>query len=262
VGFSNRIWTSGATSGNSVDFELVSADGDMGFPGTLKVHVRYTLAGARLRIDYMAETDKPTVVNLTNHTYFNLAGEASGDILGQELRLDADRYTPIGATQIPEGELAPVSGTPFDFRRLTAIGARIGAGNEQIRRADGYDHNFVLQGKAGLLHEAAFAEDPVSRRTLTILTTEPGVQFYSGNFLDGSAIGYSGTAYGMHAGFALETQHFPDSPNHGNFPSTILLPNEMFHSTTVWVFGIEGKSAGTSHRGASAQGLIHKGDRS
>jgi len=247
VGFSNRIWTSRATGGNSVDFELVSADGDMGFPGTLKVHVRYTLAGARLRIDYTAEANKPTVVNLTNHTYFNLAGEASGDILGHKLRLDADRYTPVGATLIPDGELALVSGTPFDFRTPTAIGARIGAVNEQLRRAGGYDHNFVLQGNAGTLREAAFAEDPVSRRTLTVLTTEPGVQFYSGNFLDGSAIGYSGTAYKMHAGFALETQHFPDSPNHNNFPSTILLPGAMFHSTTVWVFGIEGKSTGASH---------------
>jgi aldose 1-epimerase len=247
VGFSNRIWTVREASGKSVDLELVSEDGDMGFPGTLTVHVRYTVVGPRLRIDYTAETDKPTVVNMTNHTYFNLAGQARGDILGQQLRLDADRYTPIGATLIPEGELAPVSGTPFDFRTLTAIGARIGTDDEQLRRAGGYDHNFVLQGKPGTLREAAFAQDPVSGRTLTVLTTEPGVQFYSGNFLDGSAIGYSGTAYRKHAGFALETQHFPDSPNHANFPSTILMPGATFRSTTVLVFGIERKHAGKSH---------------
>jgi aldose 1-epimerase len=243
TGFSSRVWTVDESSRNSVDFELVSADGDMGFPGTLKAHVRYTLTGSRLSIEYTAETDKPTVVNLTNHTYFNLAGEASGDILGQELRLNADRYTPVDQTLIPTGELLSVSGTPFDFRKLTAIGKHINVPDEQLLRAGGYDHNFVLRGEQGTLREAAFAVDPVSGRTLTILTTEPGVQFYSGNFLDGSAIGYSGSPYRKHAGFALETQHFPDSPNHVNFPSTILRPGATYRSKTVLVFGVESKPA-------------------
>jgi aldose 1-epimerase len=239
LGFSNKIWTARTTAEDSVEFELVSPDGDMGFPGKLTVHVRYTLIRTRLRIDYLAETDRPTVVNLTNHTYFNLAGQGSGDILQQELRIDADRYTPVSSTLIPDGNLAPVSHTPFDFLALTPIGSRIDADDEQLHYGHGYDHNYVLRANAGELREAAFAEDPMSGRTLTVLTTEPGLQFYSGNVLDGSAKGYTGKAYQRHGGFCLETQHFPDSPHHSNFPSTTLLPGTRLRSTTVFELGID-----------------------
>lgn len=238
-GFSSRVWHGRRVGKDAVEFTLVSADGDMGFPGTLTVHARYTLDANRLRIDYTAETDKSTVVNLTNHSYFNLAGEASGDILSQKIRLQADRFTPIDATLIPTGALAPVEGTPFDFRRLTPIGSRINADDEQLHVAGGYDHNFVLDGHSSTLHEGAFAVDPWSGRTLKVLTTEPGVQFYSGNFLAGTNRGYSGAMYAKHAGFCLETQHFPDSPNHAGFPSTVLKPGHPMRSTTIFLFGTE-----------------------
>jgi aldose 1-epimerase len=205
----------------------------------LTVHVRYTLRANRLLIDYEAETDKPTVVNLTNHSYFNLAGEASGDILSQKIRLQADRFTPIDATSIPTGALVPVRGTPFDFRRLTPIGSRINADDEQLHVAGGYDHNFVLSGHPGTLREAAYAVDPQSGRVLKVLTTEPGVQFYSGNFLAGINRGYSGTLYAKHAGFCLETQHFPDSPHHAGFPTTVLRPGKPMHSVTIFIFSAE-----------------------
>jgi aldose 1-epimerase len=210
----------------------------MGFPGELKASVRYTLKGESLRIDYTATTSRPTVLNLTNHTYFNLQGEASGDVLKEKLLLNADRYTPIDGSLIPTGEVATVEGTPFDFRKMTPIGQRINDSNDQLRNAGGYDHNFVLNGRSGEMHKAAFASDPVSGRTLTVLTTEPGVQFYSGNFLNGSVKGYTGKPYGKYAGFCLETQHFPDSPNHANFPSTTLLPGKTYRSTTVFIFGV------------------------
>jgi aldose 1-epimerase len=237
-GFSSRVWKGAVAGEDAVEFTLISADGDMGFPGTLTAHVRYTLVHGRLRIDYRAETDKPTVVNLTNHSYFNLAGESSGDILGQQIRIDADRFTPIETTLIPTGEIEQVEGTPLDFRKLTPIGERIEADDPQLKRAGGYDHNFVLNGYAGTLREAAFAVDPKSGRTLTVLTTQPGVQFYSGNFLTGTNQGYGGTLYAKHAGFCLETQHFPDSPNHPGFPSTVVRPGKPFTSTTVFVFGV------------------------
>lgn len=239
-GFSSRVWKGKVAGEDAVEFTLISADGDMGFPGALTAHVRYTLQHNRLRIDYRAETDMPTVVNLTNHSYFNLAGESSGDILGQRIRIDADRFTPIDATLIPTGEIKPVAGTPLDFRKLTAIGARIQADDQQLMLAGGYDQNFVLNGAAGTLREAAFAVDPKSGRTLTVLTTQPGVQFYSGNFLSGANRGYGGTLYAKHAGFCLETQHFPDSPNHLGFPSTVVRPGKPFISTTVFVFGADG----------------------
>jgi aldose 1-epimerase len=201
--------------------------------------VRYTLKGDTLRIDYTATTDKDTVLNLTNHTYFNLHGDDQGNILDLKIEINADRYTPVDAGLIPTGELAPVAGTPMDFRKPEAIGARIDADNEQLKRGKGYDFNWVLNGKPGTLRLAAIVTDPVSGRKLTVETTEPGVQFYSGNALDGTFTGRHGTKYVQHAGFCLETQHFPDSPNHANFPSTELKPGETMHSTTTFTFGVE-----------------------
>jgi aldose 1-epimerase len=242
-GFDRRVWT-GRPIADGVELALVSPDGDMGFPGQLTVHVRYLLQGASLKIEYSATTTKPTVVNLTNHSYFNLGGEASGTILDEKIMLAANRYTPVNATLIPTGKLAPVAGTPFDFREPTAIGKRIDADNEQLKIAGGYDHNFVLNGKGPGLHSAARVVDPASGRTLTETTTEPGVQFYSGNFLDGSITGAGGAKYVKHAGFCLETQHFPDSPNQPLFPSTVLRPGKTMHSETVFTFGVEKTSAG------------------
>lgn len=243
-GFSTKIWKGTVLGQNSVEFTLVSPDDDMGFPGELTVRVRYTLTGKSLRIHYTATTNRATVLNLTNHTYFNLRGEGSGDILQEKLRLDADRFTPINASLIPTGEIAPVEGTPFDFRKITPIGQRINQANDQLSKAGGYDHNFVLNGEPGEMRKAAFAFDPVTGRTLTVFTTEPGVQFYSGNFLNGTVRGYTGKLYEKHAGFCLETQHFPDSPNHANFPSTALFPGKAYLSTTVFVFGIRAKDSG------------------
>ena len=236
-GFDRKLWT-GHTTANGVELTLVSPDGDMGFPGQLTAHVRYALTGATLRVEYTATTTKPTVVNLTNHSYFNLHGEGSGDVLSQTLTLAADRYTPVDATLIPTGRIASVAGTPLDFRRPTAIGARLGAADTQLQYAGGYDQNFVLNGAAGSMHRAAEVMDPASGRTLTVDTTEPGVQFYSGNFLDGSMVGRSGQAYRKHAGFCLETQHFPDSPNHSQFPSTELRPGQTLRSETSFTFGV------------------------
>ncbi len=241
VGFDRKVWTAHPIK-DGVELTLVSPDGDMGFPGQLTAHVRYTLEGTSLHINYTADTTKPTVVNLTNHTYFNLGGEGSGPILNEVLTFPADRYTPVNATLIPTGQLAPVAGTPFDFRQPTPIGQRIHGDNEQLKIAGGYDHNFVLNGagngSAKALHEAAEVFDPASGRTLTVTTDQPGVQFYSGNFLDGSATGASGTAYAKNAGFCLETQHFPDSPNQPSFPSTALNPGRALHSETVFTFGV------------------------
>jgi aldose 1-epimerase len=238
VGFDQKLWRGEKIPGG-VEMTLVSPDGDMGYPGQLTVHVKYRLEGKSLRIDYSATTTRPTVVNLTNHSYFNLGGEASGTILEEKLTINADRFTPVDAGLIPTGKLAPVSGTPFDFRKPTAIGARIGDNNEQLKMGGGYDHNFVSNGPAGTMKLAARVADPASGRTLTIRTTEPGVQFYSGNFLDGTLTGYSGAKYVKHAGLALETQHFPDSPNEPAFPSTVLKPGETLHSTTTFTFGVE-----------------------
>ncbi len=238
VGFDKKVWKAHEIT-NGVELTLVSPDGDMGFPGELTVHVRYTLENSSLRIAYSATTTKPTVVNLTNHSYFNLAGNGQGTVLNENLTIKADRYTPIDAGLIPTGELAPVAGTPFDFTKATAIGARINATNEQLTLAGGYDHNFVLSSAGGKdgLREAAHAVDPASGRTLTVLTTEPGVQFYSGNFLDGTLTGRFGAKYVKHSGFCLETQHFPDAPNHPAFASTELKPGETYHSVTVFRFG-------------------------
>ncbi len=238
VGFDKKIWT-GTKIPNGVEMSLVSPDGDMGFPGQLTVHVKYVLDGKTVRIEYTATTTKPTVVNLTNHSYFNLDGEGSGTVLNELLTIPADNITPIDAGLIPTGKLMPVAGTPFDFRKPTAIGARINQPNEQLKLAGGYDHNFVLNGPIGTLHLAAVVVDPATGRTLTIRTTQPGVQFYSGNFLDGTLTGASGVKYVKHAGLALETQHFPDSPNEPSFPSTVLRPGQTLHSTTTWTFGVQ-----------------------
>lgn len=237
-GFDRKLWT-GHEIQNGVELTLVSPDGEMGFPGQLTAHVRYTLEDKSLRIVYSVTTTKTTVVNLTNHSYFNLGGEDSGDILNQVLTLSADRLTPVDATLIPTGQLASVAGTPFDFRQPTAIGARINVPDQQLKIAGGYDHNFVLNGSDNGLHLAAKVVDPASGRTLTVTTTEPGVQFYSGNFLDGTFVGASGKPYAKHAGFCLETQHFPDSPNQPSFPSTVLQPGATLHSETVFMFGVE-----------------------
>lgn len=240
-GFDKLVWQPELVRSDSsvaVSFTLVSPDGDEGYPGTLTASVTYTLMRDRndIVVDYEGTSDKATPVNLTNHSYFNLAG--TGDILGHQLTLSADSMTPVDATLIPTGKITPVSGTPFDFRTPMAIGARIDATDEQIRNGGGYDHNFVINRAApGLVH-AAHVVEPTTGRTLDVSTTEPGVQFYSGNFLDGTITGKGGQVYARRNGFCLETQHYPDSPNHANFPSTILRPGSHYRSRTVFAFGV------------------------
>jgi aldose 1-epimerase len=244
-GFDKVVWQV-EPSADSNDVRLVlrytSNDGEEGYPGTLHATVVYTLSDSnRLAIDYEATTDKPTPVNLTNHSYFNLAGEGSGTVLGHVVTIDADRYVPVDSTFIPTGDLASVAGTPFDFRKPMAIGARIDQPDQQLTNGKGYDHTFVLnhpQGSAGLVH-AAHVVDPTSGRTLDVATTEPGVQFYTGNFLDGKVAGKNGHAYPRRGGFCLETHHFPDSPNEPQFPSTILRPGDTYRSRTVFTFGVD-----------------------
>ena len=229
-GFDKVIWTA-KPSANSVEFTYLSKDGEEGYPGNLTAHVTYTLDNNTVRLEYAATTDKDTVQNLTNHTYFNLAG--SPDILKQQVTLYASRYTPIDAGLIPTGELAPVKGTPLDFLQPHAVGDRIDAKNEQLKLAGGYDQNFVIDSKSGLA-KAAEVYDPASGRVLDVWTTQPGIQFYSGNFLDGTLKGKGGRVYAKHAGLCLETQHYPDSPNHPKFPTTELKPGQTFRSTTEW----------------------------
>ena len=240
-GWDKVIWAAAPfnnTEGVGVVLTYTSADGEEGYPGTVKAIVKYTLNDQnQLTVDYEATTDKPTIINLTQHSYFNLAGTKANDILGHELLINADTYTPVDATLIPTGQIAPVEGTPFDFRKLTPIGARIKDANEQIKRGLGYDHNFVLVRNTPTLAHAARVVEPQTGRTLDIFTDEPGIQFYSGNFLDGTLTGKGGRTYGHRSGFCLETQHFPDSPNRPNFPSTVLKPGDTYHSKTVFSFG-------------------------
>jgi len=238
MGFDKLVWKAREVA-EGVELTLVSKDGDMGYPGTLTVHVRYSLHHNALRIDYSSSTDKATVVNLTNHAYFHLGGEGSGTILNEEMMIPADKYTPVDSTLIPTGELAPVEGTPMDFRKSTVIGKRINDDFPQLKIAGGYDHNWVLRGANGEVKTAARVYDPATGRVLTVTTTEPGVQFYSGNFLDGTHKGPSGGTYVKNSGLCLETQHFPDSPNHPSFPTTELKPGEMRHSTTTFTFSTQ-----------------------
>lgn len=217
-----------------------SPAGEEGFPGNLDVQITYALSADNVfRVEYRAESDRPTPVNLTQHSYFNLAGEGSGDILGHELTIHAERFTPVDASLLPTGAIAPVEGTPLDFRRAQAVGARIREDHEQLRRAKGYDHNFVLDRGGAALSKAARVVEPVSGRVLEVGTTEPGLQLYSGNFLDGIRLGKQGHRYQRHAGLALETQHFPDSPNQPGFPSRILRPGEQLRSRTEFRFSTE-----------------------
>jgi aldose 1-epimerase len=243
VGFDKVVWDAEPfenDSGVGVIFRRTSPDGEEGYPGNLDVQVTYTLTEQdELIFDYRAVTDRPTPVNLTQHSYFNLAGEGSGDILGHELQILASGYTPVDATLIPTGSVEPVEGTPFDFREPQAIGARIEADHEQIARGPGYDHNWVLDRQGDGLQLAARVVEPTTGRVMEVFTEEPGLQFYAGNFLDGSLVGKSGGAYGLRSGFCLETQHFPDSPNQSAFPSTTLRPGEEYRTRTVLRFGTD-----------------------
>jgi aldose 1-epimerase len=242
-GFDKRVWQATEVhTGNAVGLQLsrISPDGEEGYPGTLAATVTYTLTNQNaLRIHYRATTDKPTIINLTNHTYFNLAAEGSGDVYSQLLWINANSYTPIDATLIPTGAIDPVAGTPLDFTRPTPIGARIRDSFQQLLYAQGYDFNYVLNRPSPTDHSlmlAASAYDPASGRILDVYTTEPGIQLYTGNFLDGTLVGKRGRTYRQGDAFTLETQHYPDSPHHPNFPATVLRPGQEFTSTTIYRF--------------------------
>jgi aldose 1-epimerase len=236
--FDKVVWDGEPLKGKTgVAFSYLSKDGEEGFPGNLKVKVTYALSDTNeLTVDYEATTDKATPINVSQHSYFNLAGEGNGDILSHEIMINADRFTPVDKNLIPTGELRPVKGTPFDFTTSTKIGARIDDNYEQLVLGHGYDHNFVLSRKGEGMELAARVYEPTTGRVLEVSTTQPGVQFYTGNFLDGSVTGKQGHVYKHRYGFCLETQHFPDSPNHPSFPNTILRPDERFHQVTVFKF--------------------------
>jgi aldose 1-epimerase len=233
-GFDKHVWTARDT-GSGLEFTYVSKDGEEGFPGTLTSKVLFSVTpDNELRIEYTATTDKPTVLNLTNHSYFNLAGQGEGDILGHEVMIAADRFTPVDKGLIPTGELKPVAGTPFDFTKATAIGARIEQKDEQLVFGKGYDHNWVLNGSG--MKKAAEVYDPKTGRVMEVMTDQPGLQFYTGNFLDGTIHGKGGKVYGHRAAFCMETQHYPDSPNKPSFPTTELKPGETYHTVTSYRF--------------------------
>jgi aldose 1-epimerase len=237
-GFNQRLWRVESAGDGALVLAYRSRHGEEGYPGTLDVTVTYALTPDNgLRIDYRAVTDRPTVINLTNHSFFNLAGEGSGSVEGHELMVNAAAYTPVDETSIPTGEIAPVAGTPFDFTTPVRIGARIRDGHRQLVLARGYDHNFVIdrQGRDEPVLAARVVE-PGSGRVMEVLTTEPGVQVYTGNYLDGTLVGTGGRVYRQGDGLCLETQHFPDSPNRSEFPSTRLNPGEVFRSTTIYRF--------------------------
>jgi aldose 1-epimerase len=239
VGFDKVVWDVAESDvtkeGPRLALTYQSKDGEEGYPGNLEVKAVYTLTESNsLRLDYTATTDKDTIVNLTQHSYFNLRGH--GDILGHVLQIPGGRFTPVDSTLIPTGQLQPVAGTPFDFRQPTAIGARIGTTDEQLANGKGYDHNWVIDKPAGTLGIVATVYEPDTGRVLEISSTEPGVQFYSGNFLDGKDVGKGGSVYALHGGLALEPQHFPDSPNHANFPSVLLKPGQTYRNTIVYKF--------------------------
>ncbi len=233
-GFYNVLWTAAPIPGG-LELTYRSKDGEEGFPGNLDVTVRYIVRNGALRVEYSAATDKPTVVTLTQHSYFNLEGQGNGDILDHQLTLHASKFTPVDAAAIPTGILQPVAGTALDFLKAKRVGERIDANDPQVKLGNGYDHNWVVDGKAGDLREAAELYAPKSGRVLKVRTTEPGIQFYSGNFLNGVR-GKAGKLYPRRSGLCLETQHFPDSPNHPDFPSTVLRPGEQLSSVTEFAF--------------------------
>lgn len=238
-GFNSQVWQAQEAGENTLVLTLVSPDGQENYPGTLRVKVTYTLTEEALSIDYEAESDKDTLCNLTNHSYFNLAGQESGPVEAQCIQLFADFYTPTDAGSIPTGEVAAVEGTPMDLRRLTPIGAKINEDFIQLKQAKGYDHNWVVNGQAGTLRPAARAFSPQTGITLEVLTTQPGIQFYAGNYLHGSPAGKSGALYDDRWGFALETQNYPDAPNKPQFPGAVLRAGKVYHEKTVFRFGTE-----------------------
>lgn len=239
-GFDKVVWTAKALktkAGPGLELRYVSKDGEEGYPGTLTVKAVYTLTNDNeVKVHFAATTDKDTIVNLTDHSYFNLAGAGSGTILGHIVTINADKFTPVDSTQIPTGELRQVKGTPFDFRRPTAIGTRIQDADEQLKIGNGYDHNWVISKPEGKLGVMARVYEPISGRELTVLSNQPGLQFYTGNFLDGSNVGKGGKAYPFRTAFAMEPQHFPDSPNHPSFPSVVLTPGQTYESMIVYRF--------------------------
>lgn len=238
-GFDKVVWDGAATKirdGVQLKLAYVTRDMEEGYPGTLLITVTYTLTNSNeLKIDYWASGDRDTVINLTHHSYFNLAGEGNGDILKHKMMINANRFTPVDSSLIPTGELRTVNGTPFDFLRPVAIGARINETEEQLKLGRGYDHNFVINGKSGVMRRAARVLEQTSGRIMEVWTTEPGMQFYTGNFLDGKP-GKGGKPYKIRYGFCLETQHFPDSPNHPKFPSTILRKGARYQTSTIYKF--------------------------
>ncbi len=239
--FNKVLWTAkdvSTAAGQALELTYLSKNGEEGYPGNLSVKVVFTVPASEnaLKIDYTATTDKDTVLNLTHHSYFNLSGQGNGDILQEQLTLHASKFTPVDETLIPTGDLRPVSKTPFDFTKATAIGARIDQDDEQLKFGKGYDHNWVLDRKAAGLVMAAEVYDPQSGRVMSVSTTEPGLQFYTGNFLDGTIKGKDGKTYARRGALCLETQHFPDSPNHPDFPTTELKPGQRYHTTTIYKF--------------------------